>query len=124
MSESTIVKAEELDQFGRTEAERTVVLSSLDAELLNREVELGNHQTFDGTLSYVLSYGFSTLATRHQQKALRDARTELGEIMRKHAQFSKMQPELAKSAKYIETHNADVERVTAIIEANSSSKAK
>ena len=52
---------EVMDEFGRTEAERTVVLSSRDAERINNEVTDGKHDTYDEALMYVIERGFKEI---------------------------------------------------------------
>ena len=52
---------EKMDEFGRTEAERTVVLSSRDAERINNEVTDGKHDTYDEALAYVIERGFKEI---------------------------------------------------------------
>jgi hypothetical protein len=55
------VKTEVLDAFGRTEAERTVVLSVSDAERIDAEVVAGEHQTYDDALTHVISRGLAEI---------------------------------------------------------------
>jgi hypothetical protein len=114
MSE-TLVNAETFDQFGRTEAERTIVLSSLDAELINREVEIGNHATYDAAISNILSEGFASIAYARVQKAKRDARTELAKVNHMHSKLIKQNPQLLIDATYQANHQKELDRLDAII---------
>ncbi len=45
----------------RTEAERTVVLTSADADAINAEVEVGKHDTYDDALAYVIARGLAEI---------------------------------------------------------------
>jgi hypothetical protein len=49
------------DEFGRDEAERTVILGSRDAEAINREVEAGKHDSYDDALTYVIARGLAEI---------------------------------------------------------------
>lgn len=51
----------QLDQFGRDEAERTVVLSSEHAEAVDQEVAQGKWQAYDDALKYVISRGLAEI---------------------------------------------------------------
>ena len=62
-----------LDEFGRDESERTVVLSPRDAEYIDHEVASGGHQTYDGGLSYVIARGLAEI------KRTRDAAAKLAQ---------------------------------------------
>lgn len=60
---------EKFDEYGRTEAERTVVLGSKNAELINLEVEVGKHDSYDEALAYVIARGFAEIErTRESQR--------------------------------------------------------
>src|SRR5690242_17734320 len=62
---------DEMDEFGRTEAERTITLESADAEAINTEVDAGKHKTYADAMHYVLSRGFAEIKrTREAAKAL------------------------------------------------------
>ena len=50
-----------LDEYGRDAAERTVELSARDAEMVDREVSLGKHDTYDDALSYVITRGLAEI---------------------------------------------------------------
>jgi len=50
-----------MDEYGRTEAERTVVLASKDAELVNAEVESGSHDSYDNAVHYVIARGLAEI---------------------------------------------------------------
>lgn len=76
-----------LDQFGRTEAERTVVLTPLQAEQVNTEVEVGKHHTYELALAHIFTRGLAELkrtrdnaakiaVTKEKAKSM-DAFTEL-----------------------------------------------
>jgi len=66
-----VIKDEEMDDYGRTEAERTVVLESGDAEAINTEVDAGRHKTYADAMHYVLTRGFAEIKrTREAAKAL------------------------------------------------------
>ncbi len=50
-----------LDEYGRDAAERTVELAARDAEMIDREVSLGKHDTYDDALSYVITRGLAEI---------------------------------------------------------------
>ena len=60
-----------MDEFGRTEAERTVILASAQAELVNAEVEAGRHESYDDALAYVIERGFAEI--NRQRESARKA---------------------------------------------------
>lgn len=62
-----------MDDYGRTEAERTVVLDSDVAEQINDEVDAGKHDSYADALAYVIERGFAEI------KRTRDAQRKLGE---------------------------------------------
>jgi hypothetical protein len=69
--EGVLQKPEEMDEYGRTESERTVELESADAEAINNEVNDGKHQTYASALHYVLTRGFAEIKrTREAARAL------------------------------------------------------
>jgi hypothetical protein len=115
MSETLVSELKQFDQFGRTEAERTIVLSPLDAELINREVESRNHQTYDGAISFVLSIGFAKLAYDQVQKDKRDATTELKRVNHMHSKLIKQNPQLLIDATYQANHQKELDRLDKII---------
>lgn len=61
----------QLDEFGRTDAERTVMLTSAQADLVNGEVEAGRHESYDAALEYVIERGFAEI--NRQRKSQEDA---------------------------------------------------
>lgn len=64
-----------MDEFGRTEAERTVVLGSREADAINNEVIAGKHNTYDDALAYVIARGFAEITrARKAAEELRQAR--------------------------------------------------
>lgn len=66
---------DELDNYGRSEAERTVTLESNDAEAINLEVEQGKWQSYDDALHYVIGRGLAEVKrTRDAARKLLDAR--------------------------------------------------
>jgi Arc/MetJ-type ribon-helix-helix transcriptional regulator len=90
-----------LDQYGRTEAERTVVLTSRDAERIDQEVAAGQHQTYDDALAYVIERGFAEIKRQRQAaQALRDAR-KLKEDSKQFAGMLKLNPALATDPVFV-----------------------
>lgn len=51
----------QMDEFGRDESERTVILESQDAEFIDREVIAGEHDTYDDALHYVITRGLAEI---------------------------------------------------------------
>lgn len=69
------VAGEALDDYGRTEQERTVVLASADAEAVNREVEAGEHDSYDDALAHIIERGLAEIKrTRASSLKLADAK--------------------------------------------------
>lgn len=64
------VAVSEMDKYGRTEAERTVVLASQDADAINLEVEAGRHDSYDDALAYVIVRGLAEIR-RQRESALK-----------------------------------------------------
>lgn len=63
------------DQYGRDAAERTVELKPHDAEMIDREVNAGRHQTYEDALAYVIGRGLAEIArARKAAEELRQAR--------------------------------------------------
>lgn len=67
----------ERDQFGRDEAERTIVLASEDAEAINHEAEAGGHDTYDDALHYVITRGLAEIKRTRDAQAANKAKTVL-----------------------------------------------
>ena len=80
-------KSEETDQYGRTEAERTVTLASEDAEAVNTEVVDGKWKTYDDALHYVMQRGFAEIK-RTREAAAKLANAKL--LQAKRDQWSKL----------------------------------
>ena len=80
-------KPEETDQYGRTEAERTVTLASEDAEAVNTEVVDGKWKTYDDALHYVMQRGFAEIK-RTREAAAKLANAKL--LQAKRDQWSKL----------------------------------
>lgn len=60
------VEVAAMDEFGRTEAERTVVLLAGDAERMYNEVINGNHDTYQDALNYVIERGFKEIERQRE----------------------------------------------------------
>src|SRR5690349_4803710 len=68
---------EQFDEFGRTEAERTITLEPATAEAINVEVEVGEHKTYSDALEYVVKRGLAELKrTRDAAQKTRDAKAK------------------------------------------------
>jgi Arc/MetJ-type ribon-helix-helix transcriptional regulator len=67
--EGVLQKPEEMDEYGRTESERTIELESGDAEAINNEVNDGKHQTYSSALHYVITRGLAEI--KRQREAAR-----------------------------------------------------
>lgn len=68
---------EEMDKFGRTEAERTITLEVDDAERVGNEVDAGKHQTFDDALHYIIERGLAEIKRqRDSLAALKEQRDD------------------------------------------------
>src|SRR5271166_1235606 len=67
--------ANQLDQFGRDAAERTVELTSAQAEAVDQEVTAGRWQTYDDALQHVIARGLAEIKrTRDAARALASAK--------------------------------------------------
>ena len=69
LQEQEVNVVEAMDEFGRTEAERTIELESQDAEAINNEVNDGKHQTYASALHYVITRGLAEI--KRQREAAR-----------------------------------------------------
>lgn len=91
----------QLDQFGRDAAERTVELNSVQAEAVDQEVTIGKHTTYDDALAYVIQRGLAEI------KRQRDAARAVAEktlIKAKRDSYQHMlesNPALAANAEFV-----------------------
>jgi hypothetical protein len=98
----------ELDEFGRDESERTVVLSPRDAELIDAECTQGKHATYDDALHYVVARGLAEI------KRVRDAARAAAEktlVKAKRDSYQKLlqsNPSLVASQEFVATMLADL----------------
>jgi len=67
----------ERDEFGRDEAERTVILSPRDAESVNRECEVGKHDSYDDALAYVIARGLAEIKRQRDAAEANKAKSRL-----------------------------------------------
>jgi hypothetical protein len=85
---------EAMDDFGRTQAERTIELSPEVAEAINAEVEVGKHDSYTDALEHVLARGFAELKrTRDAQAKLRLTKAR-SEAMSKLSDYLALDPSL------------------------------
>jgi ribosomal protein S9 len=76
-----------MDEFGRTEDERTVVLESEQAEAINHEVNAGGHDSYADAVAYVITRG---LAEIERQRKAADALREKSKLKATRDVYSKM----------------------------------
>lgn len=95
-----------MDEFGRTEAERTIVLSAKDAERVSNEVEAGEHDTFDDALAYVIERGFTEIKRVRDSQAKTREDKRVAKASKTWAALLKLNPSLIADpkvmAKYVE----------------------
>ena len=97
-----------LDQFGRDEAERTVVLSSPHAEAIDVEVVTGKHQTYDDALEYVINRGLAEIK-RARDAARKTAEANLALAKRNgYANLMKSNPALITNSEFVATMMKDL----------------
>jgi len=68
-----ILSSDAMDEFGRTESERTVVLDSVFADKINTEVGDGGHDTYVDALNYILTRGFAEIERSRASQAKAEA---------------------------------------------------
>jgi hypothetical protein len=104
------VKSDEpkLDQFGRDAAERTVELSSMQAEAIDQEVTNGRWQTYDDALQHVINRGLAEIKrTREAARVL--ALAKATESKRKNYKaLIQSNPALAVNAEFVATMMKDL----------------
>lgn len=86
MATETVVKeiaAEAMDEFGRTEAERTVVLMPQQAEAINNEVAEGDHDTYQDALNYVFERGLVEIKRQRESGKKQEAQRVKAKAMDK-----------------------------------------
>lgn len=76
----------------RTEAERTVVLTSADADAINAEVEAGKHDTYDDALAYVIQRGFAEIHRQRESARKAEAARAAAKGKDKFNQFLALDP--------------------------------
>lgn len=79
-------EAEAMDDYGRTEAERTVTLTSVQAEQINDEVGQGDHGSYEDALEYVVQRG---LAEIHRARASQAKSVEARKASKAKDEFNK-----------------------------------
>jgi hypothetical protein len=82
----------------RTEEERTVVLSEVNAEAINREVEAGKHDTYDDALAHVLSRGFAEIKRQRDNASKIALQKEKAKAMDALTALLKLNPAIVKDA--------------------------
>ena len=65
------------DEYGRDASERTVELAARDAEMVNREVESGKHDSYDDALTYVISRGLAEIKRQRDAAEANRAKSAL-----------------------------------------------
>ena len=93
--------AKKLDEYGRDSAERTVELQPHDAEMIDREVTAGEHQTYGDALTYVIGRGLAEIArARKAAQELKAARAvkEQGKL---YSEMLKVNPALVTDPVFV-----------------------
>src|SRR6266404_3768481 len=65
------------DEYGRDASERTVELAARDAEMVNREVESGKHDSYDDALTYVIGRGLAEIKRQRDAAEANRAKSAL-----------------------------------------------
>lgn len=84
-----------MDEFGRTEAERTVVLLSAQAEAINSEVSDGKHDTYEDALAYVVERGLKEIERQRESARKQEAQRKAATSLAKFNDLLAKQPQLA-----------------------------
>lgn len=95
------VDAEQLDSYGRTEAERTVVLSVHAAEQIDREVAAGEHQTYDEALDHVIVRGLAEIFRARKAAAELKAAREVKAQGKLYSEMLKVNPALVTDPTFV-----------------------
>jgi|SRR5271166_566351 len=100
--------ANQLDQFGRDAAERTVELTSAQAEAVDQEVSAGRWQTYDDALQHVIARGLAEIKrTRDAARTL--ALAKANEAKRKnYKSLIASNPALVVNAEFVATMLRDL----------------
>ena len=81
-----------MDEFGRTEAERTVILASAQADLVNAEVEAGRHESYDDALAYVIERGFAEINRQRESARKAEAARKAAKGQERFRQYLALDP--------------------------------
>ena len=84
-----------MDEFGRTEAERTVVLLSAHAEAVNVEVSEGKHDTYEDALAYIMERGLKEIERQRESARKQEAQRKAAVSLAKFNDLLAKQPALA-----------------------------
>lgn len=93
-------KAEQMDSFGRTAAERTVELLPVDAEAVNTEVEAGSHETYEGALAYIIQRGLAEIKRSRDAAAKLKEKTKIADQVKLYKEMVKANPKLLADADF------------------------
>jgi hypothetical protein len=97
-----------LDEFGRDEAERTVILSPRDAESVDVEVAKGKHDTYDDALAHVIQRGLAEIKRqRDAAEAIRE-KSKLKSTRDLYASMLKLNPALVADSNFVAKMIADL----------------
>jgi hypothetical protein len=92
---------EVMDEFGRTQAERSVELSPRDAEMIDHEVTEGGHDTYDDALHYVLTHGFKEVQRTRKAAAELKAARVIKEHRKLYSAMLQANPKLVADADFV-----------------------
>jgi hypothetical protein len=90
-----------MDEYGRTESERTIVLSSQDAEAVGGEVDAGGHQAYDDALHYVITRGIAEIKRTRSLQRKNQAKTVLANETTLITNMLAMNPALVADATFV-----------------------
>lgn len=100
---------QQLDEFGRDAAERTVELQPRDAEAIDVEVVAGKHQTYDDALAYVISRGLAEIKRQRDAANALRAKAVLQKTRDTYQNMLKLNPSLVTDANFVSKMLADLD---------------
>lgn len=98
----------QLDQYGRDEAERTVILSSEHAEAVDQEVTNGKHDTFDEGLAYIIVCGLREIKRVREASEARKAQQLLAKKSALYDNMLKLNRDLVNNPDFVQKMIADL----------------
>ena len=93
---------EVMDDFGRTEAERTVVLEPAQAEAVNLEVEVGKHDSYQDALAHIITRGLAEIKRQRDNAAKIAAQKDKAKAMDAFSELLRLNPAIVGNAEQLQ----------------------